>query len=205
MTNTQIHARREFQILRETIPDAIILDFETEILALCEAFGRSGQSGGSAPYTAGAIVGALKKLLLQDPIAPITGEEQEWMDVSSYSGDKIPSFQNTRCGTLFKDGEDSQPYYLDAIVWKGPKEYDTFTGRVYTPDLTELISSSQLVKGFPFKPKTFYVDVIYLPVNQKDAEERDLHYIQHHDNSCTISVIKDISQLEEVFEYYNKK
>lgn len=205
MTNTQNHAIREFQILKETTPDAIILEFESEILALCEAFGRSGQSGGSAPYVASAITSALKKLLIQEPIAPITGEEQEWVDVSSFSGDKKPWFQNTRCGTLFKDGEGSQPYYLDAIVWKGPREHDTFIGRVYTPDLSELISSSQLVKNFPFAPKRFYVDVVYIPIDQKDAEERGLHYIQHGDNSCTLSVIKDMSQLDEVFEYYRKK
>lgn len=202
MTNTQIHAKREFQILRETIPDAIILEFEPEILALCEAFGRSGQSGGSAPYTAGAISAALDKLLLQEPIAPITGEEQEWVDVSHYMGGETV-YQNARCGALFKEGEEVS--CCDAIVWKGPEKYDTFTGSVYVPDLTELIRSSQLVKSFPFTPKTFYVDVIYIPVDQKDAEGRGLHYIQHHDNSCTISVIKNMSQLEEVFEYYNKK
>lgn len=202
MTNTQNHTRREFQILRETVPDAIILEFEPEILALCEAFGRSGQSGGSAPYTAGAIVSALKKLLLQDPITPITGEEQEWIDVSAYmGGDTI--YQNSREGGLFKKGDVIS--YNSSIVWKGPREHDTFTGSVYTPDLSELISSSQFVKSFPFIPKTFYVDVVYIPIDQKDAEERGLYYIQHGDNSCTLSVIKDMSQLDEVFEYYRKK
>ena len=204
MTNTQSHARREFQILRETIPDAIVLDFEPEILALCEAFGRSGQSGGSAPYTAAVIVGALKTLLLRGSLTPITGEEQEWVDVTAIN-DGQTWFQNNRCGSLFKDGVDAPSYYIDAIVWEGPEEYDTFTGRVYTPDLSELISSSQLVKSFPFTPKTFHVDVVHLPIEEQDAEARGLHYIKHHGDSCTLSVIEDISQLEEVFEYYNKK
>jgi hypothetical protein len=53
MTNTQSHAKRELEILFKTTPDAIIREFETEILALCEKFGQSGQSGGSAPFTAG--------------------------------------------------------------------------------------------------------------------------------------------------------
>lgn len=205
MTNTQSHARREFQILRETIPDAIVLDFEPEILALCEAFGRSGQSGGSAPYTAGAIEAAVKSLLLQETLAPITGEEQEWTDVRWGIQDDTPCFQNNRCSALFKEGADAQAHYLYSIVWKGPEKYDTFTGRVYTPDLSELISSSQLVKSFPFTPKTFHVDVVYILIEEQDAEARGLHYIKHNDNSCTLSVIKDISQLEEVFEYYNKK
>jgi len=204
MTNTQRHARREFQILKETIPDAIILEFEPEILALCEAFGRSGQSGGSAPYVAGAITSAVSSLLSRETLAPITGEEQEWVNVTDIN-DGQPWFQNSRCGGLFKDGAYSQPYYLDAIVWRGPGEHNTFTGRAYTPDLAELISSSQNVKSFPFTPKIFYVDVNYVPIEEYVAKYREYHYIKHHDNSCTISVIKDMSQLNEVFEYYSKK
>lgn len=203
ITNTQTHARRELQILRQTTPDAIILDFESEILALCEAFGRSGQSGGSAPYTAGAITAALEKLFLFNPIAPITGEDQEWVDVTEIN-DRKPWFQNSRCGGLFKDGVDAQPYYLDAIVWKGPREHDAFTGSAYDP-VGVLIRSSQCIKSFPFTPKTFYVDVIYRSVDKQEAEAKGLHYIEHGDNTCTISVIKDASQLEEVFEYYGKR
>ena len=69
MTNTQSHAKRELDILIKTTPDAIIRHFIPEILALCEVFGNSGQSGGSAPYTAGALTDAIKKLCLQQPTA----------------------------------------------------------------------------------------------------------------------------------------
>ena len=51
MTNTQSHAKRELDILIKSTPDAIIRDFVPELLALCEAFGNSGQSGGSDPFT----------------------------------------------------------------------------------------------------------------------------------------------------------
>ena len=61
MTNTQKFAKRELDILAATVPDAIVTPFAKEILALCEAFGKSGQSGGSAPYTASAISQAIKK------------------------------------------------------------------------------------------------------------------------------------------------
>lgn len=60
MTNIQKFAKRELDILEATTPDAIITPFAKEILALCEAFGKSGQSGGSAPYTASAISQAVK-------------------------------------------------------------------------------------------------------------------------------------------------
>ena len=48
MTNTQKFAQKELDILAATVPDAIVTPFAKEILALCEAFGNSGQSGGSA-------------------------------------------------------------------------------------------------------------------------------------------------------------
>lgn len=156
MTNTQSHAKKELDILFATTPDAIIREFEPEILALCEKFGQSGQSGGSAPVTAGALSDAIKKLCLQRTIAPLTGEDSEWGTVA----DGIN--QNNRESAVFKN-EGGKPYYLDAIVWKGDTEgasgndWDTFTGSV------EGIRSRQCIKSFPFKPKTFYIDVTRVP------------------------------------------
>ena len=72
MSNTTDKATLEFEVLRSTVDDAIIMPFEKEILALVDKFGESGQSGGSAPYTAGAISSAVKKLCMQEPICDIT-------------------------------------------------------------------------------------------------------------------------------------
>jgi len=198
MTNTQKFAKQELDILAATVPDAIITPFAKEILALCEAFGKSGQSGGSAPYTASAISQAVKKLLLQEPICDVTGHENEWVDVVD------GMYQNSRCSALFKDGIDGKSYYLDAIVWKGVEDYDTFTGRVYIDDKDfELIGSRQFVK-FPFKPKTFYIDVVRVPILKEDAKKRKLHYIEDGFNECYYTILKDPKQLEKVFKYYDK-
>ena len=67
------------------------------------------------------------------------------------------------------------------------------------------MGSSQTVKGFPFKPKTFYLDVEYIPVTKEYAEGLNLHYIENGDGSCYISVLKDEKQLEVVRKYYNLK
>ena len=64
MSNTKNKAKREFEILKKTVKDAIIAPFEKEILALVDKFDNSGQSGGSAPYAANAISQAVKKLCL---------------------------------------------------------------------------------------------------------------------------------------------
>lgn len=204
MTNTQKFAKRELDILAATVPDAIITPFAKEILALCEKFGKSGQSGGSAPYTATAISKAVKKLLLQEPICDVTGHESEWSDVSKTCGGNV-TYQNKRCSALFKDGIESKAHYLDAIVWKGVEDYDTFTGRVYIDDKDfELIGSSQLVK-FPFKPKTFYIDVVRVPITKEEAEQRDLHYIEDGFGECYYTILKDPKQLDKVFEYYDRQ
>lgn len=209
MTNTQSHAKRELEILFKTTPDSIIREFETEILALCEKFGQSGQSGGSAPYTAGALSQAIKKLCLQQTIAPLTGEESEWGTVADGVN------QNNRESAVFKS-DDGKPYYLNAIVWKGDTEgesgndWDTFTGTVAG------IRSRQYIKEFPFTPKTFYVDVTreMLP---EDWNEEPFYENEFYDTKVFEEtgvkkkiiekhryVIKNQKQLEEVFEYYDK-
>ena len=197
-------AEQEFDILEQTNKEAIVLEFKNEILALVNKFGNSGQSGGSAPYTASAISQAVKKLLLQEPICDVTGHENEWVDVSEM-GDGSIMYQNCRCSALFKGGVESKAYYLDAIVWKGVDDYDTFTGRVYIDDKNfELIGSSQFVK-FPFKPKTFYIDVVRIPISKEEAEKRELHYIEDGFNECYYTILKDPKQLDKVFKYYDRK
>jgi hypothetical protein len=203
MTNTQKFAKQELDILAATTPDAIIIPFSKEILTLCEAFGNSGQSGGSAPYTASAIAQAVKKLMLHEPICDVTGHESEWRDVTGI-GNTI-KYQNSRCSALFKNGIESKAHYLDAIVWKGKESWDTFTGRVYIDDKNfELIGSSQFVK-FPFKPKTFYIDVINIPITKEEAKSKNLHYIEDDNNQFYYTILKDPKQLIKVFKYYNKK
>ena len=203
MTNTYSFARQELDILESTVPDAIVTPFAKEILALCEAFGRSGQSGGSAPMTASAISQAVKKLMLQEPICDVTGHENEWADITEMNGGE-PMWQNVRCSALFKY-PDNKCSYVDAIVWKGKEEYDTFIGRVYIDDKDfELIGSSQYVR-FPFKPKTFYIDVVRVPITKGEAQLRKLHYIEDGFGDCYYTVLKNPAQLDKVFKYYDKK
>lgn len=201
MTNTQKFAEQELDILAATVNDSVLIEFKTEILALCEAFGNSGQSGGSAPYVATAISHAIKKLMLQEPICDITGFESEWMIV--YDDNPI-LYQNKRCAPLFRRS-DSKCYYLDAIVWKGVEEWDAIVGSVYVDNKDfEIISSRQFVKSFPFKPKTFYIDVIRIPIDETEAKKRKLLFTKNSDNSCYYTVVKTPSQLKKVFRYYDK-
>ena len=125
------------------------------------------------------------------------------MDVTQIGYDS-PRYQNNRCSALFKDGIESKAYYLDSIVWQGEEKWDTFAGRVYMDTINfELISSRQYVI-FPFKPKTFYIDVLKVPIAKEVAEIAELHYIEDGNNECYYYQLKDKTQLDEVFKYYDK-
>lgn len=188
MSNIHSHAKREFDILSKLATDPndrpIIEEFREEILALCEKFGNSGQSGGSAPYTANAISQAIKKLCLFEPITPITGFDEEWVNVSEY-GNKTDStlYQNNRESGIFK--ENGKAHYLDAIVWKDTKGH-TWGGSALLPDGRRVMGSAE-IKDFPFTPKTFYIDINDVEVAPDDWE----------------FYIKDESQLDAVNKYYN--
>lgn len=192
-------AEIEFDILEAKENDAIILPFKEEILALINKFMKSGQSGGSAPYTIGAIADAVKRLGLHQPLYGITGEDGEWTvynekfevipianitkeEIIQIKGDLKDdriTIQNNRLSSVFKDEKGA--YYLDAIVFEDD-------GIAFTSNSVKLkdgstISSRQYIKEFPFFPKTFYVDVIEI-----DDE----------------SFIKNESQLDEIYDYYKK-
>ena len=190
MSNTRKFAERELSILSKSATDPndrpVIEQFIPEIIALCDKFGRSGQSGGSAGYTAKVISQVVEKLCRQEPIGPLTGIEEEWVDVSHFSdsrGRDDIMYQNRRCSALFKN-INGKLWYLDAISWRA-QAGSNWSGRAILPSGEEL-HSHQFVRKFPFEPKTFLVDVITKDIG----------------NDKTEFYVKDERQLEEVFQYY---
>ena len=188
----------EFSVLSNLYPDSdnpfVLSYFEKEILALVDRFNNSGQSEGSAPYIANEIAECVKKLCLKQPISPITGEDSEWSNESLYSNDKDALFQNKRCSALFKHVESGVCYYLDAIVFRGEGEGVSFKGTV------QGVTSRQIIKSFPFIPKTFYVDV---KVSYKKKSGKKEKILVSGSDDFFYS-IKDSKQLKEVWEYYDK-
>jgi len=180
----------------------IIADFIPEIKSLVKKFAESGQSGGSAPYSAGAITKTLEKLFKFHPLTPVMNEDSEWNDVSKMFSMKERSyFQNNKLSSVFKEKSDGKPYYLDAIVFKGNNDC-TFTGNSIS--LVEngkaTIGSSQTIKSFPFEPKTFIIDVM-----EKEYKKlKDGSLVEEKDGGWWESWIKDPKQLDEVLEYYDK-
>lgn len=193
------HAEIELELLERNVPDAIITPFKKEIIALCEAVGKSGQSGGSMPFTASALSQAIKKLLQYETIVPLTGEDWEWMEISDINegATDIMKYQNMRDTRVFKQ-ENGEAYFIDAIVFDGDKGGTFTTGSGIKLKDGSDISSRLFIKSFPFTPKTFYVDVI--DYRWLDKEEKVLD----DNGDWWTHEIKDETQLEEVFKYYKR-
>jgi hypothetical protein len=201
MNNYRKHFDRELKIMRDSLePEEgklIIEPFIEDIYSILDKFAGEGHSGASAPHGAEALSFAIKKACMFEPLSPIMGTDDEWNTVE-HSGPI--HYQNNRLSSIFKDTSDSKPYYLNAIVWQGEDKWDTFGGTVWG------VSSSQTIKSFPFTPKTFYVDVYrerYVPDGKhKDVPEKEVVSCGPGD---FVYFIKDEKQLEEVFEYYDRR
>lgn len=155
MSNTGKHAKRELEILEKitlsTKADPMILQFKDEIIALCDKFGKSGQSGGSAPYATYMMARCVEQLIEQLPITPIFDDDQYW----ELKDDGTGIMQNIRCSCLFKNKE-GKAFYIDAIKFRDPdgKCYSNASAFISGVE----IKSSQFIKGFPFIPITFIID-----------------------------------------------
>jgi hypothetical protein len=90
-----------------------------------------------------------KTLANFEPITPLTGEEQEWRDISSYGGE--PWWQNIRCSRVFKNA-DGSAYDGEGVVF-----YDERVDEQGKPFRTHYTSrESSVPVTFPYTPTTVY-------------------------------------------------
>lgn len=154
------------------------------VMELIEVFSKQGHSGMSAPIVADLF----KKLANHEPLGPITGKDEEWNRLT-YTDEE--EYQNKRASGLFKKA-DGKVTYVSAIIkrtpngtcWSGPWHLT----REDAIEEKNRIGSSLEIKGFPFNPKTFYIDVLEEETSPDDW----------------IAWCKDPSQLDEIWEYYKK-
>lgn len=175
----------------------IIKEFVPEIMSLVQKFADSGQSGGSAPFTAGAITQALQKLLMHEPLGGVENDDDEWGEPSHGE-----TYQNHRLSSVFKEGKEGRPYYLNAIVFVPEgKEYGYTSGGVMmTEGSEETVGSSHYIKSFPFTPKTFKITVC----EKEYRKLKDGSLVEEDGGGWWESWLKDPKQLDEVWEYYDR-
>lgn len=80
------------------------------ILHMIKEFSDEGHSGFSAPYA----ISILTKLFAFKPLTPLTGEDDEWVNVRDYGGE--PHWQNKRKSSVFKDAN-GDVYDIDGKVF----------------------------------------------------------------------------------------
>lgn len=138
MSNLKEHAERELKSIgydindQEEGPNKWIME---NLLELLEVFSKQGHSGSSAQY----CVDAFSKLALFEPLSPLTGEADEWMEVSD------GLWQNVRCSRVFKNGDHA--YDINGKVFRD------LNGHCYTN------RDSRVYVTFPYTPTTRYINV----------------------------------------------
>lgn len=95
-------------------------------LELLKVFIDQGHSGSSAPYA----VSLFEKLAMWKPLAPLTGDDDEWNEV----GDGV--YQNRRNSAVFKH-KDGQAYWMDGkVFWNWSSYSDIDDGRPFKSKYT---------------------------------------------------------------------
>ena len=150
MSNLLKHAEIEFKAAGWTnengkFDDEMQEAICTHVLKLIEIFSEEGHSGSTAPYA----IKLFERLAMFKPIAPLTGEDWEWVDHGE-------CMQNKRCGHVFKQANrfNGQAYDIDGkIFWEWHKSEED--GKMFKSYFTG--SESCVPINFPYTPKREYV------------------------------------------------
>lgn len=127
------HVRREVGMVDKEV--------SVDLTNIARVFSICGFSGGSAPI----VIPWINQTLSWGVIAPLTGEDDEWEDVS-LSCD-TPTWQNRRCLRIFKN-EKGDCYDISGRVFRDQ------TGAYFTN------RESRTPVTFPYTPTTEYVDCV---------------------------------------------
>jgi len=111
LSNMLSYAEGELNRIGLTEEDEYNGMMRKHILHMIKEFADEGHSGFSAQYA----INILSKLMSFKPLSPLTGEDDEWVDVSEMSG--TPHYQNKRRSSVFKDGKDGEAYDIDGKVF----------------------------------------------------------------------------------------
>ncbi len=137
MSNMEAYAKSELERAGWFKPDGFYGDMMGHaVMKMIKLFADEGHSGMSASVA----VGLFKTLANWEPLTPLTGDDDEWNEVS----DGV--FQNKRCSRVFKDG-DGRAYDIQGKVFREPD------GASYTS------RDSRVYVTFPYTPTTEFVDV----------------------------------------------
>lgn len=135
------YARRELELAGWFKKDGFYDDMVGHaVVDMIKLFAMEGHSGGSAPL----CMNLAKQVGLFQPLTPLTGADDEWVDHGEGLG--RARYQNKRCSHVFK-GEDGEAYDIQGRIFREP------SGATYTG------SGSRVPVTFPYTPTSEIVDV----------------------------------------------
>jgi len=144
MGNMTTHAERELDIIGMKDEEGMNGMMRKHILHMIEEFAAEGHSGFSASYA----IQCLEKLLRFEPLSPLMGTDDEWVEVSEYNGS--PMWQNKRCSRVFKD--ETGAYDIDGkVFWEWHTDEDGEKVKTYFTS-----RDSRVYVTFPYVPTTVY-------------------------------------------------
>jgi len=121
------------------------------LLKMVEVFCLEGHSGASASYA----IHTLENLLNHKPLSPLTGEDEEWDDVSKMSGYEL--YQNKRYSAVFKEGDGEAYDIAGKQFWKWEKDENGIPYKWYYTS-----SDSKVSVTFPYivpnSPELIFVE-----------------------------------------------
>ena len=127
-------------------------------LELLKVFSEQGHSGMSAPYA----VALFEKLALWKPIAPLTGEDDEWNEVGE------GTWQNRRNSVVFK-GEDGQAYWIEGrVFWEWATHPEIDDGKPFKSHYTS--RDSRVYITFPWTQPD-QPEYVFVPTEEFPNEE----------------------------------
>ena len=138
------YAKRELDVIgmTEDSSDEMNVMMRKHILHMVKEFADEDHSGFSASYA----LSILKSLLAYEPLSPLTGADDEWMEVDN------GYWQNKRASNVFKDKDGA--YWSDGIVfweWFQPDDGEPF--KTYFTSRDSRVNIDSFPWTMPDKPE----------------------------------------------------
>ncbi len=125
MSNMMDWAKNELKLWNVDVDDDGFSKMASNnVLEVLDVLCNQGHSGMSAPI----IMSIIQRLWSWKPLTPLTGEEDEWIEVG------YGQCQNKRCHSVFKDRDTGKAHYLDGRVFVEP-DGSTFTCALSSIDI----------------------------------------------------------------------
>ena len=118
MSNLVTFAERELDLIGMKDEEGMNGMMRKHLIHMVDEFSNEGHSGFSASYA----ISCLKRLLAYKPLSPLTGEDDEWTEVSEHMGHKC--YQNKRHSAVFKD--ETGAYNIEGkVFWEWATNSET--------------------------------------------------------------------------------